>query len=127
MFLLCSFQMLCLGNDQMDRQATEKAKHQICCALRAASQSNPPSMTKAAQRLLQAYYTYIRNPGDFNEYTPARTVPVHIFNSLIRLATASAKLTLSPIIRPVPDVTLAIKIIEETLLEMVMEKLPVRR
>lgn len=48
-----------------------------------------------------------------------RPVPVHVFHSLVRLATASAKLALSPVVRPVPDVTLAIKLVEETLVEMV--------
>lgn len=95
------------------------AKALLRSAMCKASKMKRPYFSKSAKRLLQGYYAYIRNPRDFGEIISSKTVPVDTFQTLLRLSTASAKLTLSPVIRSVPDVTLAIKLTEETLFERV--------
>lgn len=75
-----------------------------------------PRLTKDAKLLLQNYYTFIRKRNTGHE----RCVPVHVSESLLRLATASARLRLSASIQSTPDATLAIKLTEETLLETVL-------
>ena len=95
------------------------ARHQIRCLVKRSMEFAVPKMSREAAKLLEGYYTYVRNPRVFHEPAQVQCVPVHVFHSLLRLASASARLTLSPIIRTVPDVTLAIKLTEETLLESV--------
>ena len=97
----------------------DDARRQIRRVMKHASEGKSPKVSREAKRLLQGYYTYVRNPQDFNEQIHARSVPVSVFQSLLRLASASARLALSPTVRAVPDVTLAIKLTEETLLEAV--------
>lgn len=75
-----------------------------------------PRLTREAKLLLQNYYTFIRKQNKEHE----RCVPVHVSESLLKLATASARLRLSAFIQPTPDATLAIKLTEETLLETVL-------
>lgn len=108
---------MCL--EKIDRSVADSARHRVRCVVKAASEFMMPSLSREAERLMQGYYTYIRNPRDFDEHMQIRPVPVHVFHTLVRLAMASAKLTLSPVVCPVPDVTLAIKLVEETLVEMV--------
>lgn len=80
-----------------------------------------PRLTRDAKLLLQNYYTFIRKQNTGHE----RCVPVRVSESLLRLATASARLRLSASIQPTPDATLAIKLTEETLLETVLILNPV--
>lgn len=97
-------------------------QHALTYRLAHSASMQPPAVTEEAMSIIQGYYAFIRQQNMMQPITCSVIGP-HTVTSLLRMATSCARLHFRHNVVPMPDVTLAIFLLQQSLKTQVRDEL----
>ena len=88
-------------------------QHALMHRVSASASMQPPTVTEEAMTMIQEYYAFIRQ--NIGQASSCRDVGPHTVVSLLRMASACARLHARHDVLPMPDVVLAVFLLQESL------------